>query len=154
MEFLGIGAPELVFIIVIALILLGPKDMQKAGRTIGAWLNQMVRSDWWRAVRRTSEELRTLPTNLMREANREMAELDRDLRKAVEPPSIGGPRVPGSNAPVSPLPPPKPDLRPTPPVGTVRNPPETSEPAQPPDPSTDNDIHSGPKTANPPDQGA
>src|SRR5574340_260634 len=85
MEFLGIGAPELFFILIIALILLGPKDMQKAGKTIGRWLNQLVRSDWWRAFRQTSEEIRRLPTNLMREANREMMDVERDLREKVEP---------------------------------------------------------------------
>ena len=40
MEILGIGTSELVFIVIIALIVLGPKDMQKAGRTIGKWLRK------------------------------------------------------------------------------------------------------------------
>ena len=35
MEFLGIGPSELIFVFIIALIILGPKDMQKAGKTIG-----------------------------------------------------------------------------------------------------------------------
>jgi Sec-independent protein translocase protein TatA len=34
MEILGIGMSELVFVVIIALIVLGPKDMQKAGKTI------------------------------------------------------------------------------------------------------------------------
>src|SRR5919108_5058804 len=85
MEILGIGAPELVFILIIAIIVLGPKDMQKAGRTIGRWLNQLVRSDSWRVFQRTSAELRNLPRNLMREANMEMAELDKELRKSIDP---------------------------------------------------------------------
>ena len=85
MEILGIGAPELIFIILIALIVLGPKDMQKAGRTIGRWLNQLVRSDGWRVFQRTSTELRNLPRNLMRDANMEIAEMERDLRNAIDP---------------------------------------------------------------------
>jgi len=84
MEILGIGAPELVFVIIIALIVLGPKDMQKAGRTIGRWLNQVVQSDGWKAFQQTSRELRNLPTNLMREANMELAETERELRKATD----------------------------------------------------------------------
>jgi len=84
MEILGIGAPELIFIFIIALIVLGPKDMQKAGRTIGRWLNQLVRSDGWKAFQRTSREIRNLPTNLMREANLELAETERELRKATD----------------------------------------------------------------------
>ena len=73
MEILGIGAPELIFVIIIALIVLGPRDMQKAGRTIGAWLNRLVRSDGWKAFQQTSREIRNLPTNLMRQANTELA---------------------------------------------------------------------------------
>jgi len=85
MEILGIGASELVFIVLIALIVLGPKDMQKAGRTIGRWLNQLVRSDSWKIFQRTSSELRNLPRNLMREANMEVAEVERELRNAIDP---------------------------------------------------------------------
>lgn len=85
MEIFGIGASELAFILLIAIIVLGPKDMQKAGRTIGRWLNQLVRSDGWKVFQRTSSELRNLPRNLMREANMEVAEMEKDLRKAIDP---------------------------------------------------------------------
>jgi sec-independent protein translocase protein TatB len=85
MEIFGIGASELIFILLIALIVLGPRDMQKAGRTIGRWLNQLVRSDSWKVFQRTSSELRNLPRNLMREANMEVAEMERDVRNAIDP---------------------------------------------------------------------
>lgn len=85
MEIFGVGASEFVFIILIAIIVLGPKDMQKAGRTIGRFLNQLVRSDGWKIFQRTSNELRNLPRNLMREANMEMAETEKDLRRVLDP---------------------------------------------------------------------
>ena len=85
MEILGIGPSELVFIIIIALIVLGPKDMQKAGKTIGRWLNQLVRSDGWKAFQRTTNELRNLPNNLMREANMELNQTEKDIRKNIGP---------------------------------------------------------------------
>jgi sec-independent protein translocase protein TatB len=85
MEIFGIGAPELIFIILIAIIVLGPRDMQKAGRTIGRWLNQLVRSDSWKVFQKTSAELRNLPRNLMRDANMEVAEIEKDLRNAIDP---------------------------------------------------------------------
>jgi sec-independent protein translocase protein TatB len=69
MEILGVGPTELIFIIVIALIVLGPKDLAKTGSTIGKWLNSFVQSDGWKAIRKTSDELRRLPTQLMREDN-------------------------------------------------------------------------------------
>ncbi len=85
MEFLGVGWQELIFIVVIAIIVLGPKDMQKAGRMIGRWLNQLVQSDSWKVFQKTSSELRNLPRNLMREANMEMREAEKELRHALDP---------------------------------------------------------------------
>lgn len=84
MEFLGIGAPELIFILLIAIIVLGPKDMQKAGKTIGRWLNQLVRSDSWRALQQTSREIRNLPTTLMKEANIDLQETERTIRNELD----------------------------------------------------------------------
>lgn len=86
MEILGIGAPELVFIVIIALIILGPKDMQKAGRTIGKFLRDIVTSDGWKMFQQTSRELRTLPNRLMREANDEVNKIGKELNN-VSPPA-------------------------------------------------------------------
>lgn len=83
MDILGVGLPELVFIFIIALLILGPKDMQKAGRTMGRWLNRLINSDAWKVFRQSSAELRNLPTNLMREANLEMKRTDDEIRKAM-----------------------------------------------------------------------
>jgi sec-independent protein translocase protein TatB len=84
MEILGVGAPELLFIIIIAIIVLGPRDMQKAGRTIGRFLNKLVHSEGWRVFQKTSAEMRNLPTRLMREANLDMQETDREIRNALD----------------------------------------------------------------------
>jgi sec-independent protein translocase protein TatB len=82
MDIFGIGPTELVFIVLIALIILGPKDMQKAGRTIGRWLRNLVTSDGWRVFRDTSRELRNLPNRLMREANlEELDQVDKEIGK-------------------------------------------------------------------------
>ncbi len=71
MEILGIGFSELVFIVIIILLVMGPKDMQKTGRMLGRWLNGIVTSDGWKVFQKTTHEIRTLPTKLMREANLE-----------------------------------------------------------------------------------
>jgi sec-independent protein translocase protein TatB len=85
MEILGVGWQELIFIFLIALIVLGPRDMQKAGKTLGRWLNQLVRSDSWKALQQTSRELRKLPTTLMKEANlEELQEAERALRQGLD----------------------------------------------------------------------
>ena len=69
MEILGIGPLELFFILLIALIILGPGDMVKAGRTLGRFLRKVVTSQEWRTIQKASKELRYLPNRLMREAS-------------------------------------------------------------------------------------
>ncbi len=84
MEFLGVGPQELIFIIIIALIILGPKDMQKAGRTLGKWMRSIVTSDGWKIFQQTSRELRTLPNRLMREANEDLNQIKQDIDKELK----------------------------------------------------------------------
>jgi Sec-independent protein translocase protein TatA len=81
MEFLGVGPSELVFIIVVALIILGPKDMQKAGKTLGKWMRNITTSDGWNILQQTSRELRTLPNQLMRETNEDLNRIGQDINK-------------------------------------------------------------------------
>ena len=88
MEILGVGPSELIFIIIIALIVLGPKDMQKAGKSIGQYLNKLVKSDGWKVFQQTSREIRNIPTNLMREANMDLAETEKDIRKSMDMRSV------------------------------------------------------------------
>jgi sec-independent protein translocase protein TatB len=80
MEILGIGASELLFIVIIALIVLGPRDMQKAGRTIGKWMRDLVTSESWKVFQQTSNELRKLPSQMMRDANEEVEKFKRDIK--------------------------------------------------------------------------
>ena len=117
MDFLGIGPLELVFVLIIALIVLGPKDMVKAGRTIGRLLRNLITSPNWRAIQQTSREIRSLPTRLIREAGLEemqkdlptaeqlrresgvdeLKELDQGLSDWTTPPTIGTPPQPPEN---------------------------------------------------------
>ena len=100
MEILGVGMSELVFIVIIALIVLGPKDMQKAGKTIGKWLRNIVTSDGWKIFQQTSRELRTLPTKLMREANEDLNQIGNQLGKDINNASTTtGSRLPTPNMP-------------------------------------------------------
>ena len=71
MEFLGIGPLELGLILIIALIVLGPNDMVKAGRTLGRWMRTIVTSPTWRTIQQTSRDIRYLPNRLIREAGLE-----------------------------------------------------------------------------------
>ena len=98
MEILGIGPMELVFILIIALIVLGPKDMAKAGRTLGKFMRDIVKSDTWKTIRTTTRELELLPNRLMREAGLEddLKNLNNpsrsvtadELTKSIKPPTV------------------------------------------------------------------
>lgn len=97
MDLLGIGPMELAFIVIIALIVLGPKDMAKTGRTVGKFMRDVVRSDTWKAIRTTTKELEHLPNRMMREAGleedfKDLNHLTRsvtaaDLTRTIKPPS-------------------------------------------------------------------
>lgn len=78
MDLFGVGPMELFLVIILALIVLGPKDMQKAGRSLGRWMNNLVRSDTWKIVRQASNKIKYLPNELMREAGLE------DIKKTGE----------------------------------------------------------------------
>lgn len=71
MEFLGVGPQELAFILLIALLVIGPKELAKTARTLGRTLNTIVKSDNYRLIQQASQELRKLPTQLMRDAHLE-----------------------------------------------------------------------------------
>ena len=122
MEILGVGPSELFFIIIIALIILGPKDMQKAGKTLGKWMRDIVTSDGWKMFQQTSRELRTLPNRLMRDANEELNQIGNELNNAANP-AASRLNAPGSSLRSQPMPATLPENKIVPPVAE----PETNE---------------------------
>jgi len=94
MDILGIGPLELLFILIIALIVLGPSDMVKAGRTLGRTLRKVVTHPTWQVVQQTSRDLRHLPNRLMREAGledlqeilptKELEQIGQDLKQTTD----------------------------------------------------------------------
>jgi len=82
MNIFGIGPLEIAFIILLAIIIFGPKDIAKTSKTVGNSLNKFVRSDAWKTISQTSRELQHLPNRLMREAGLE--ELENSTREQLE----------------------------------------------------------------------
>lgn len=100
MEIFGIGLTELLFIAIIILIIFGPNDLVKNSKAIGKFLNNVLTSDAWRAMRQTTNEIRRIPTQLMREANlealeNELGSINQDLNDPSAPASAPG-RKPAS----------------------------------------------------------
>ena len=87
MNIFGIGPTEILFILLLALIIFGPKDLQKAGKTIGQGLRKLANSDTWKVVTQTSTKLKDLPNELMRQAGADevkdaLAPLQADIQQA------------------------------------------------------------------------
>ena len=81
MDIFGIGPLELFFILLIAIIVVGPRNLGKMGKTAGSFLNRLYRSESWKLFNEASKNLRNLPNRLAREAA--LDELDA-VRKDIE----------------------------------------------------------------------
>jgi sec-independent protein translocase protein TatB len=81
MDILGIGWLELVFILIIAMIVVGPRDLGKVGKQIGHFLNRVYKSENWKMFNDASRTLRNLPNRLAREAALEDLDSIRDSLK-------------------------------------------------------------------------
>jgi len=68
MSFFGIGPMELIFILIIMVLVLGPKNMVESAKKFGVTLRKLVKSPFWTTVMDTSREIREIPTRLIREA--------------------------------------------------------------------------------------
>ncbi len=115
MNIFGIGPLELVLILLLALIVFGPKDLQKTARMLGSTLNKIVHSDFWQLFNKTRREFNNLPQRLMREAGAD--ELQRTTGQALTAVKKDLEKAVGTLDPVS-------DLRPpaTPPAPPVPSP--------------------------------
>ena len=56
----GVGPLEILLVLVLALILLGPQDMVKTARQLGRTVYRLYHSPVWRQIISTQQELRDL----------------------------------------------------------------------------------------------
>jgi len=89
MNIFGIGPLEIVFVLIIGILVLGPDGMISAGRKLGKFMRSIIKSNGWQNIRKGVSEIQYLPQRLMREA--ELEELN-ELRKLTKEgfPKIGG----------------------------------------------------------------
>jgi len=88
MNIFGIGTLEIVFVLIIGILVLGPEGMIEAGRKLGKFMRSIIHSDWWQNIRKGVSEIQHLPQRLMREAELEELNELRELTKNSFP-SIG-----------------------------------------------------------------
>ena len=86
MQFLGIGPLEFLLIVVVAVLVLGPRGMVQAARETGKLIRKVVRSPLWQDVVETSREIREFPRKIVREAGieEEIDELRRSTQGALD----------------------------------------------------------------------
>lgn len=72
MEIFGIGPLELVLILLLALVILGPKEMINMSKKAAAWLRKFRQSDTWK----TTKEVMEIPNKVMEETG-----LDKEIRE-------------------------------------------------------------------------
>jgi Sec-independent protein translocase protein TatA len=79
MKFLNVGALEFLFILLLALIILGPRKTVQTVGEIGRWIKDLFQSEFWRDLQQTTREIQDLPRKVMDEAEiqKTIEELDR-----------------------------------------------------------------------------
>ena len=79
MKFLNVGALEFVLILLLALIVLGPRKAVKTAGDVGRWIKNLFQSEFWQELQKTSREIQDLPKKMMDEAEiqKTIKELDR-----------------------------------------------------------------------------
>jgi Sec-independent protein translocase protein TatA len=67
MEIFGIGPLELLLIVLLAVIILGPKEMVETSKKAAGWLRKMRQSEAWK----TTKEVMEIPNKVMKETGLE-----------------------------------------------------------------------------------
>lgn len=67
MEFLNLGWIEIILILILAFIFLGPDKMVSTGKQLGSWLRKLSRDKMFREVVETTDEIRRYPRKIFEE---------------------------------------------------------------------------------------
>jgi Sec-independent protein translocase protein TatA len=88
MEIFGIGPLELILIIFIAIIVLGPTEMVETAKKTATWLRKLRQSDIWK----TTKDVMDLPNQVMKETglDKEIREINALSKKTIAPISWEG----------------------------------------------------------------
>jgi len=67
MKILNVGALEVLFIVLLAFILLGPKRAVETAGNLGRWLKKFTKSQFWKDLVATSKDIQEFPRKVMDE---------------------------------------------------------------------------------------
>lgn len=81
MEFLNIGPIELLIIVLVMFVLLGPKEMLNTSRRAGKLVRDVTRSSYWKQIWGITQDIRELPQKMMDDAD--LTETMADIKQNV-----------------------------------------------------------------------
>lgn len=137
MDLLGVGVPELIVIIVLALIFVGPRDLPKLAVRAAEFLRDIrkmsegLTSEWQKEINSADLDLGGI-----KELSNELSEAQKSIKKMtslkIDLDTVTNPATPAETpAPPSGETPPPPTAEPLPPANTTPPPEETSTRDQP-----------------------
>lgn len=80
MDFFNIGGLELLLILLIALLALGPKRIVEVGHKLGNAMRKLSKNLLFQEIVQTTDEIRNYPRKIMDEAKLDMSDLDMTLK--------------------------------------------------------------------------
>ncbi|HNW95078.1 MAG TPA: twin-arginine translocase TatA/TatE family subunit [Anaerolineaceae bacterium] len=97
MEFFNLGWSEIFLIVLVAFVILGPGKISQAARDFGAWLRKLDKSEAFRDVMHTTDQIRNFPRKIMDEAGLDPVFPDRSMYQEVR--KTPGERFPDEKSP-------------------------------------------------------
>lgn len=79
----GIGFGEIAFILILMIIILGPKKMVEGARSLGKTIRKLTHSQFWKDAVKTSREIQSIPKKIIDEAGIE--DDVKEISKALNP---------------------------------------------------------------------
>jgi len=79
MRLFNIGLPEVILLVLLIFIILGPDRVVSSARGLGIWLRKVSRSPLWHDIVSTSNEIKDLPHKIIKEV-----ELDEEIKSLRE----------------------------------------------------------------------
>jgi len=82
MKIFNLGISEIILIVILALIVMGPGNMVKTAREIGAFIRKVTKSPYWQEIWATKRELSEIPKILAKEAdlNATLKDLEKETK--------------------------------------------------------------------------
>lgn len=79
MKLFNIGIPEALLLVIVIFIILGPNRLVSSARSLGSWFRKVSKSQLWKDILSTSNEIKEFPQKIINEVN-----LDEEMKSLKE----------------------------------------------------------------------